>query len=266
MNYWEFYLEPTKYTDDIYHIGAKNAPCWLIKSTDGLILLDTGLPKTLYMIMKNIADLGFDYRDIKHILHSHGHIDHIGGTRALVELTGAKTYIGAGDVDMVRGVNELQWASQFGMPFEEPFEPDVIIHDGDVINIGDKEFLFREIPGHTAGTLAIFFNTVDGGKTYRAGTFGGAGLGSMRYAYLDKYNLPHSIRETFIKSLDSMMDEKVEVNLGNHLGDNKHAEKLLASNENGNPFIETESWRWFLEKRKAEAIKLFEEDEANYKK
>ncbi len=83
-----------------------------------------------------------------------------------MELTGAKTYIGAGDVDMVRGVNELQWASQFGMPFEEPFELDVIIHDGDVINIGDREFLFREIPGHTAGTLAIFFNAVDGGKTF----------------------------------------------------------------------------------------------------
>ena len=42
------------YTDDIYHIGSKNAPCWLIKSTDGLILLDTGLPKTLYQIIDNI--------------------------------------------------------------------------------------------------------------------------------------------------------------------------------------------------------------------
>lgn len=42
MEYWTYYLEPAKYTDDFYHIGAQNAPYWLLKSTDGLILIDTG--------------------------------------------------------------------------------------------------------------------------------------------------------------------------------------------------------------------------------
>ena len=257
MNYWDYYLEPTQYTDDIYHIGSKNAPCWLIKSLDGLILLDTGLPKTLYQILENINKLGFDYHDIRHIIHSHGHIDHIGGTRALVEMTGAKTYIGEGDADMVRGVNQLQWTNEFNMPFEEPFEPDVIIKDGDEITIGEKTFTFYACPGHTQGTLTIFFNCYDDGKEYRAGMFGGAGLLSMCKKYLDKYSLPHSLREDFIQGIDRMMDEVIDVHLGNHLGDNKHAEKMAAMGGEKNPFLDGTSWKWFLEKRRAEAIEKF---------
>ena len=260
MNYWEEYLEPVKYTDDVYHIGARSGPCWLIKSTDGLILLDTGMPKHLYQIILNIHKLGFNVYDVKHILHSHGHIDHIGGTRALKELTGAKTYISEGDADMVRGVNQLPWTNEFAMKFEESFEPDVIIKDGDKITIGDKTFEFINCPGHTQGTLTLFFNCTDKGKTYRAGMFGGAGLLSMRKIYLDKYNLPHSLRDDFIKSIDKAYNLVPEVHLGNHLGDNKHREKLAQINGDKNPFIDGESWKWFLDKRKAEAIEFFKEN------
>ena len=257
MEYWNFYLEPTKYTDDCYHIGSRNAPCWLIKSTDGIILLDTGLPHTLYQIMINLNVLGLDYHEIKHIIHSHGHIDHIGGTRALVQLTGAKTYIGSGDEDTVRGLDELTYVNEFSMKYEEPFEPDVIVTNGKKITIGDKTFTFISTPGHTRGTMSIFFNCTDKGKKYTAGMFGGGGLLTMAYEYLDKYNLPHSLREDFIKSIERVYDYNVEVHLGNHLGDNKHKEKLAAINEKNNPFIDATTWKWFLDKRKAEALEFF---------
>ena len=261
MNYWEFALEPTKYSDDIYHIGAETAPCWLIKSTDGLILLDTGLPQTLYLILDNMRKLNFDYRNIKHIIHSHGHIDHIGGTRALVALTGAKTYIGFGDEDTVRGKNELQWTNEFERPFEEPFEPDVILHDGEELQIGDKKFLFIATPGHTKGTMSIFFNTQENGREYRAGMFGGGGLLSMSHIYLEKYGLPNSLRDDFLNSIDKVYNEKVEIHLGNHLGDNKHREKIKKIDKGFNPFLDGSTWKWFLDKRKQEAIDFFTKDE-----
>jgi metallo-beta-lactamase class B len=260
MNYWAFYTKPTKYTDDCFHIGSQNAPCWLIKSTDGIILLDTGLPQTLYQILLNIALLGLDYKDIKHIIHSHGHIDHIGGTRAIVELTGAKTYIGRGDVDMVKGLNELQWTNEFNMPFNEPFNPDVVIDDGDIITIGDKKFTFYQTPGHTQGTLTIYFNVKDGGKEYLAGTFGGAGLNSLSKGYLDKYSLPYELRNDFIKSIDRVIDIVPEVHLGNHLDNNKHYEKLAKLGGEVNPFIDGSSWKWFLESKRQEALAFFEKD------
>lgn len=260
MEYWSYYLPPTRYTDDLYHIGSRNAPCWLVKSSDGPILIDTGLPQTLYQIMINLSLLGVDYRQIRHIVHSHGHIDHIGGTRALVEITGAKTYIGAGDVDTVKGNNELQWTNEFGRPFEEPFTPDFIIRDGDEIEIGDKKFVFYETPGHTQGSLTFFFNVGSGAENYTAGMFGGGGLKSMSAEYLKKYGLPFSLRDEFIKSIDRVFDMIPDVHIGNHLGDNKHFEKLERTNGRQNPFVDGSTWQWFLHNRKKEAIDFFSQD------
>ena len=258
MNYWQNMLEPVKYTDGFYHVGSSGGPCWLLESTDGLILIDTGMPKHLYQIVYNIQSLGYNIKDIRHIIHSHGHIDHIGGTRALVHMTGAKTYIGAGDADMVMGNNQLQWTNEFGIPFEEPFTPDVIINDGDVIEIGNRRFEFFSTPGHTQGTLTMFFNVTDKGRELRAGMFGGAGLNTMSKAYLDKYGLPHSMREIFLDSIDRVLDMVPEVHIGNHLGDNKHKEKCAAMGKDSNPFVDGESWKWFLLKRRAEAVEYFE--------
>ena len=260
MKYWECYLEPVKYTDGFYYIGSRGGPCWLLESTDGLILIDTGMPKDLYGIIYNIMKLGYDPKDVRHIIHSHGHIDHIGGTRAIVEMTGAKTYIGRGDVDMVMGKNQLQWTREFAIPFEEPFTPDVIIDDGDEIDIGNRHFKFYSCPGHTDGTLSFFFNVTEKGRELQAGTFGGAGLNTMRKAYMDKYGLPYSRRENFIKSIDKMMDMEPEVHVGNHLGDNFHALKLSKVGGEVNPFVDGSTWKRFLTIRRGEAIALFERD------
>lgn len=260
MNYWDYFTEPTKYTDDCYHIGSRPAPCWLIKSTDGLILIDTGLPQTVYQILLNINRLGLDFKDVKHIIHSHGHLDHIGGTRVLVELTSAKTYIGRRDFDSVTGRNQLQWANEFNRSFEEPFNPDVLIKDGDVLEIGDKKFNFLETPGHTQGTLSFFFNLIDKGETFTAGMFGGGGLNTMEKWYLDRYHLPYELRKDFIKSIDRVYDMVPDIHLGNHLDDNFHFEKLEKRVGNENPFIDRTSWKRFLNNKRQSAIELFNRD------
>ena len=96
MKPWEQYIPPHRVYGNVYFVGARCGSSHLIESDDGLILLDSGYPQTLYLVIENIRALGFDPKNIKHILHSHGHYDHLGGTRALVELYGAKTYLGEG--------------------------------------------------------------------------------------------------------------------------------------------------------------------------
>ena len=253
-------MEPTKYTDGFYHIGARSAPSWLLESTDGLILIDTGMPDTLPTILANIEALGYDARDVRHIIHSHGHIDHLGCTRYFVEATGAKTYIGRGEADTARGVDELQYTNEFNMPFEGAFEPDVLIDGGDIIKIGNRTFRFVSTPGHTRGTLSIFFNVTDKGRDYLAGMHGGGGLNTMSAEYLKRYGLPASLRRDFIAGIDRVLDEPVEVHVGNHLGDNRHAEKLAAVGGEENPFLDGTSWRPFLLRRRAEALARFETD------
>lgn len=252
-------LSPVRYADGLYYIGTNASPAWILESTEGLIMIDTAMPEDLELLLSNIRSLGYDVLNIKHIIHSHGHIDHIGCTKAIVEMTGARTYIGSGDEDSVSGRNELQWTNEFGMKFEGAFEPDVIINDNDEIEIGDKSFRFIACPGHTRGVLSIFFNVTENGKEYRAGMFGGAGLKSMELEYLEKYSLPTTLRDDFIKSIERVMTEPVDIHLGNHLGDNMHRLKINEITEAYNPFIDITSWQSFLVKRKSDAIEYFKE-------
>ena len=78
---WESQMKPFKIAENLYFVGTKRASSHLIDTGCGLILLDTGYPKDLYLILDGIYRLGFNPSDIKYILHSHGHIDHFGGTK-----------------------------------------------------------------------------------------------------------------------------------------------------------------------------------------
>lgn len=248
---------PVRYTDDLYYIGTRKSPCWLLRGSDGLTLIDTAMPEDLPLLLERIGELGHRVEEVRHIVHSHGHIDHIGCTAALVALCGAKTYISAADADIVRGKNQLQWTNEYKMPFTGAFEPDVLLSDGDELDIGGHHFRFVASPGHTAGTLSLFFDVTDGGQSYRAGMFGGGGLPSMALAYLDRYGLPHTLREDFIQSIDRVLDEDVTVHVGNHLGDNGHFDKLARVGCGENPFLDGSTWKSFLIRRRAEAIDYF---------
>lgn len=115
-------------------------------------------------------------------------------------------------------------------------------------------------PGHTAGTLSLFFDVLVDGKPYRAGLFGGAGLNSLTAEYLTRYGIPLSMREFFLQSIDKILDEPVEFHIGNHLSDNGFHEKRLHVGEAENPFLSGKTYRPFLETRKQQAIKAFAED------
>ena len=111
-----------------------------------------------------------------------------------------------------------------------------------------------------AGTLSIFFNTTYNGKEYRAGMFDGAGLNSMKEDYMKKYNIPSSLREDFIKTLDKMSRENVDVYLSNHIQDNYHYEKLQQISPNNNPFIDSITLSLFLERRNNDRIQMTPEE------
>ena len=91
---WDGYVKPFKIFGNLYFIGTEPASTHLIDTGEGLILIDTGYQHSLYLVLNNIWELGFSPYDIKYLVHTHGHIDHIGGTAALVELSGAKTFLG----------------------------------------------------------------------------------------------------------------------------------------------------------------------------
>ena len=249
---WEDDLAPFHIYGKLWHIGGKSSPSYLFDTGDGLLLLDTGLPRSGYFIFRNIYELGFNPRDIRWILHSHGHYDHVGMTRAIVEMTGAKTFIGAPDRDFVNGTRDIPRATYIDCRYDETFEPDVLINGGDILTFGSLTIRCEAAPGHTPGTMAFFFDLEENGVILRAGMHGGVGINSMRSKFLRDFDLSIECRQQFIDAVEKLKDEPVDIVVGNHLGNYGALDKVRRRQENPdcpNPFIDPTEWKPFLLKR-----------------
>ena len=254
-------IPPVQIADNLYWVGVSSgSPAHLITTSDGIVLIDTASDYTVTELLENIAALGFDVRDVRHIIHSHAHFDHVGATNTIVSLSGAKTYVGRYDVDDVMGKNKRLWASRIPPKNENEFyfEPDVLLDDGDVLKVGDVEFRFLHTPGHTLGVMSMFWNVTYNGKEYLAGMFGGAGTGALSDAYLTRDSLPTTLREDYVNSVNRLLLEPVEFHVGNHPGNNKHTEKAERLSKNVNPFIRENTWEEFLLKSRNEIVNTYD--------
>ncbi len=244
---WRFAVEPFCIAGNLYYVGNANVSAHLIDTGEGLILLDTTFPQTLYLLLESVRRLGFDPHEIAFIVHNHGHYDHFGGTRALVELTGAKTFLGKEDIEIVRRRPELSWAPEYGVEFWETFEVDTALSDGDTICLGSTTIECVHIPGHTPGAMAYFFEVVENGRTYRVGIHGAPGANTLTDEYLRKYDLPVSRRRDFLESLKRLRREKVDIQIGAHPGQNNTLSKAAQKTDSSNPFINPQDWPRFLD-------------------
>ena len=249
---WEGSFPPCKIFGNLYFVGTKPASTHIIDTGDGLIMLDSGYQHSLYNVIDGIYSIGLNLHDLKYIVHTHGHIDHFGATRALVELTGAKTFIGEADRQYANGELDLSYAKELGMEFNETFEPDVLLNDGDVIELGNTKIKAVATPGHTPGAMSYFFDVTDGANVFRAGLHGGMGINTLSREFLDKYNLPYSLRERFKASMLRLNEEEVEIFLGNHMQHNKTEEKAeMVANGDKFAFVVPDEWEkynlWCIE-------------------
>ena len=245
---YDGYIEPGKVFGNIYFVGTKPASTHIIDTGDGLILIDPGMPETLWIVLDNIRQLGFSEKDIKIILMSHGHYDHAGATLKLSILTGAKTYIGKDDFKMVSGEEDSSLAELFGVKFIDFFIPDVLLEDKDTITLGNTTILCLSTPGHTDGTMSFFFNTSDEKNTYLAGMHGGVGSNTLTAEFLKSNGLSFDNREKFRRGIEYAKDQNVEIFLGNHVNNNDTIGKLtkvLSGDELA--FYAPHEWHAFLD-------------------
>ena len=246
MRPWEFAVEPFRILGNLYYVGNKNVSSHVIDTGQGLILLDTAFPQTVYLLLESVRKLGFSPDEIHTIVHCHGHYDHFGGTRAIVELTGAQTALGRADLGILTQRPELSWAPQYGVEFYETFDVDLPLDDGSNFSLGNTTIECLGIPGHTPGAMAYFFQIEDGGQSYRVGIHGGPGLNTLTPEYLDKYGLPYSRRSDYMRSLDRLKEREVDVFIGAHPGQNQTLAKWAWMREGINPFVDPAAWPAYL--------------------
>ena len=272
--HWKSYVRPGRIFGNLYFVGTYAASSHIIDTGEGLIMIDTGYAEGAYLVLHNIWDLGFCPYDIKYIIHSHGHYDHVGATRALAELTGAKTAISRIDAPMVdgtlvgegtdiaKGSVDMTLARELGYEFKDFFTPDILLDDGDVLTLGNTSIRCVATPGHTDGTMSFFFDVTDGTNTYRVGTHGGSGTNTQTDDFIRRYGITTQCRRDYMASLDRLEQEHVDIHMGNHVWNNDTDKKLKILNDDPdgpNPFIDPEAWGKFLAVRRAAGEKIMAE-------
>lgn len=266
LNQTDRYVEPFRLYGNVWFVGDSWVCVHLIDTGDGLLLIDSGNIGATAMLIDSIWRAGFDPADVKWIIHSHGHLDHIGGSNYFRAMYGTKLYLAAPDAKMFRERPELSFIHDCQDYSAELFTPDVEINDGDVLVFGNTTISCRMVPGHTEGCVAMFFDAYDGEDVKRCGYYGGFGFITLTKEYLREIGDENfEMRKIYLESISKVRDERVEVFLGNHCINNETLERRRIQLENPagpNPFVDDKIWSTYLDRKRDELI-AFMADPAN---
>ena len=167
-----WYASPYKVFDNFYWLGTRQHSSWALRTSDGLIIIDTNFAwATEPEIINGLTTLGLDPRQIKYVVISHAHGDHDQGAAELQKRFGAKVVMGAPDWDSTL---QRPATAAGGVPTR-----DVSVGPaGMKLTLGDTTIDIVPTPGHTPGTLSYVFPVKDQGRTvmvaYSGGTLTGA--------------------------------------------------------------------------------------------
>ena len=247
-------MKPFQIFGNLYYVGDTWVCAHLIDTGDGLLLIDAGNcgGGAVAMLIHTIWECGFNPADVKWLVLSHGHVDHIGAVNFFKRMFGTKIYMGAPDAKMFREKPEWSLIQESTDYMDQLFEPDVEIQDGDRITFGSTEIQFYISPGHTEGVLSFFCDVTDGAETKRCGYFGGYGLNTLQKDVLIEYGDPEfAMRDKMMASLVRHKDEPVDIFLANHTN-NKDVlgkRRYMIDHPGENPFINPDHWREYMEER-----------------
>jgi metallo-beta-lactamase class B len=240
--------EPFNVIDNIFYIGNTFVSCYLFTSEEGIVLVDTGFPGDGPHIVKHIEQLGFSAEDVKYILVTHPHVDHVGSLANLKERTGAIVCAGESDVFSIENDSKTVGSDMLELPEVEPCKVDRVLKDGDRIEVGSIFLRVYETPGHSAGATSFGFQVSDQGKEYASILYGGFGLNVFEGMNL-KHNVYGADVDKYIASLEKVKDLDVDVWLtGHHFFDGtfENLKIMEQQEENINPFVDPEGWNSFL--------------------
>ena len=162
--------EPFRIVGNIHYVGAANIASYLITTPQGHVLVDTGMNEMHDIIKNNVAKLGFKTSDIKIMLSSHAHFDHIEGHAAMKRLTGAQVMAMAGDAEALESGKDNSALGAIGW---EPVKVDRVLKHGDTVSLGGTTLRAVHAPGHTRGATTWVTTVEDKGRQYTVAFFGG---------------------------------------------------------------------------------------------
>jgi metallo-beta-lactamase class B len=161
-----WFAEPAKVFDNLYFVGGKVHSSWALTSKEGIILIDTIYPyNSEELIIGGMKKLGLDPRNIKYLIISHAHGDHIGGAEMIQARYHPRVVMGGPDWDTVE-----KYPNRYKTMAPKR---DIVATDGMKITVGDATVTIWLTPGHTPGTLSYTFDALDHGRPVHVAYSGG---------------------------------------------------------------------------------------------
>jgi metallo-beta-lactamase class B len=246
---------------NVYYVGSKDLASYLITTPKGHLLINSGFEQTVPLIRAGVESLGFKMGDIKILLASHAHSDHVAGHAPARELTGASVYVMRGDHDVIASGGEGQYL--YTTSRWKPCPVDRVLEDGDTVELGGVTLVAHRTPGHTRGCTTWTWRVSDGGKTYNVVVIGSPNV-NPGYKLVDNADYPE-IADDFARTFRVLKALPCDVFLGAHGGyyDMLAKHERLKDAHGTNPFVDPEGYRNYVDlKQKAFEATLAEQKKA----
>lgn len=212
MQKWTAPFEPFQLIGNIYYVGTEGIAVYVIKTSQGLILMDTAMPQSTGMIKDNVAKLGFKVADIKIILNSHAHLDHTGGFAEIRKETGAQLIAGERDKPLLEGGYYPGDEKNEDLAFP-PVKVDRPVKEGDKVTLGGTTLTAHATPGHSPGCTSWEMTVKDGDQDREVLFFCSGTVALNRLVGQPTYpGIIDDYRATYIK----VRAMKIDVLLGPH--------------------------------------------------
>jgi len=227
---------PHKIIGNIYYVGTRSLGTFLIVTPQGNILINSDYERTVPVIKASVEKLGFKFTDIKILLGSHAHGDHMEGDALAKELSGAQVMAMAEDIPALQTMRT---------PSGKPRPDYKVIRDGEKVTLGGTTLVAHLTPGHTRGCTTWTATVEEGGKQYDVVIIGSVGVNQGTQLVNNK-QVPQ-IAEEYQRSFRILRGLKCDVPLGSHPAMYNLAEKYPKVGKGPNPFIDPQGYKTELD-------------------
>jgi metallo-beta-lactamase class B len=222
---------PHKVIGNLYYVGTRSLASFLVATPQGLILINTNYEVSVPVLKDSVEKLGFAFTDIRIILGSHAHGDHMEGDALVKQLSGGQVMAMAEDVPALERMR----------PGGKPHPIDRVLEDGDEVTLGGATLAARLTPGHTRGCTTWTMKVQEGGRTYDVVIIGSMGS-NPGFQFVNNKDNP-TIADEYKRGFKVLRSLAPDVPLGSHPAMYGMAEKFAKIGKGPNPFIDPAGYK-----------------------
>jgi metallo-beta-lactamase class B len=244
---------PHKVIGNIYYVGTGDLASFLITTPEGHILINSTYESTVPLVRASVETLGFKFADIKILLGSHAHGDHMEGDALVKEMTAAQVMVMEQDVPAISLLT----------PGGKPHPIDRVIHDGEEVKLGGVTLVAHLTPGHTKGCTTWTLRVQDGGTTHDVVILGSVGV-NAGYVLVNNKDYPQVV-DDYIRAFQVLRSLPCDVFLGSHANFYGMKEKYARLKDaDSNPFVDPMGYQSYLDLQERNfKVKLVEQQQAS---